>query len=165
MSNTTVYDFSVKEFSGNEKSLVDYKGKVLLIVNTASQCYFRKQFKSLELLYNKFKDKGFEILAFPSNDFANQEPRTGSNLETYCRVQEKVSFPVFQRVHVRGDDMDPLFRYLSTKSFNHKFNRAPVWNFHKYLIDKNGKVIDFYFPFTSPLSKKVCNQIEFLINE
>ncbi|MGN0002487.1 MAG: glutathione peroxidase [Sphingobacterium composti] len=165
MSANTVYDFKVLEFSGNYKSLSDYRGKVLLIVNTASGCYFRKQFKTLEKLYQKYKDKGFEILAFPSNDFANQEPRTGSNLETYCRIQEGVNFPVFKRIHVKGDYVDPLYKFLSHKSENGVVDSVPLWNFHKYLIDKEGRVVDFYYSFTSPSSSTIYRQIESLLEK
>lgn len=164
MSKRTLYDFQVLEFSGNYKSLSEYRGKVLLVVNTASGCYFRRQFKSLEKLYQKYKDQGFEILAFPSNDFANQEPRTGSNLETYCRIQERVTFPVFKRIHVKGDFVDPLYKFLSHKSENGLLDSVPLWNFHKYLINKDGTLVDFYYPFTSPRASKIHKQIELLLN-
>lgn len=164
MSTRTIYDFQVLEFSGNYKSLSEYQGKVLLVVNTASGCYFRRQFKSLEKLYQKYKDQGFEILAFPSNDFANQEPRTGSNLETYCRIKERVTFPVFKRIHVKGDFVDPLYKFLSHKSENGLLDSVPLWNFHKYLINKDGTLVDFYYPFTSPRASKIHKQIELLLN-
>jgi glutathione peroxidase len=165
MTTKTIYDFNALEFSGNKKSLSDYQGKVLLIVNTASGCYFRKQFRTLEKLYLQYKDRGFEILAFPSNDFANQEPRTGLNLETYCRIQEGVTFPVFKRIHVKGEFVDPLYNYLSNKSENGIIDSVPLWNFHKFLIDKEGKVVDFYYSFTSPSSSSINKQIEFLLQK
>lgn len=165
MNTNTIYDFKVLEFSGNYKSLSDYKGKVLLIVNTASGCYFRKQFKTLERLYQQHKDRGFEILAFPSNDFANQEPRTGLNLETYCRIHEGVSFPIFKRIHVKGDFVDPLYSFLSRKSKNGVLDSIPMWNFHKYLINQEGRVVDFYYSFTSPLSLTINKQIEMLLQK
>lgn len=163
MERRTIYDFNVLEFSGNYKSMSEYEGKVLLIVNTASGCYFRRQFKSLEKLYHKYKDQGFEILAFPSNDFANQEPRTGNNLETYCRIEAGVTFPVFKRIHVKGDFVDPLYKYLSHKSENGVLDSIPLWNFHKYLVNKEGAVVDFYYPFTSPKSAHIHKQIEQLL--
>ena len=165
MDFNTIYDFRVLEFSGNYKSLSDYKGKVLLIVNTASGCYFRRQFSSLEKLYQQYKSQGFEILGFPSNDFANQEPRTGSNLETYCRIKQKATFPIFKRIHVKGDFADPLYKFLSHKSENKVLESVPMWNFHKYLINKEGKVVDFFYPFTSPLSSSIKNQIENLLQQ
>ncbi|WP_140938383.1 glutathione peroxidase [Sphingobacterium lumbrici] len=161
----TIYDYKVLEFSGNEKSLLDYTGKVVLIVNTASRCYFRKQFKTLEKLYLKYKDQGFEILAFPSNDFLNQEPRTGLNLETYCRLNQQISFPVFKRIHVKGDYVHPLYKFLQTKELNGNVNVKPCWNFHKYLINKNGEVVDYYYSFTSPLSSNIQNHIEQLLSQ
>lgn len=161
----TIYDYKVLEFSGSEKSLLDYTGKVVLIVNTASRCYFRKQFKTLEKLYLKYKDQGFEILAFPSNDFLNQEPRTGLNLETYCRLNQQISFPVFKRIHVKGDYVHPLYKFLQTKELNGNINVKPYWNFHKYLVNKNGEVVDYYCSFTNPLSDKIQNRIEYLLSQ
>lgn len=159
----TVYDFHGLQFNGEKKSLQDYSGKVLLIVNTASKCFFTKQFKSLEQLYQKYKDQGFEILAFPSNDFRGQEPMTGLQLETFCRIQQQVTFPVFKRIHVVGDYCDPLFRFLSDKNLNGRVNVKPLWNFHKYLINKQGEVVDYFYSLTSPQAKSVTTKIEKLI--
>jgi len=161
----TIYDYNASEFSGKEKSLKDFSGKVVLIVNTASKCYFRGQFKRLEKLYRQYRDQGFEVLAFPSNDFFNQEPRSGLNLETYCRLKEQITFPVFKRIHVKGDYVHPLYKFLSFKELNGRLNCRPRWNFHKYLIDKSGQVVDFYYPFTDPLSSKVQSQIRRLLAE
>lgn len=161
----TIYDYSVLEFSGQEKSLQDFSDKVLLVVNTASACYFRRQFKPLEQLYQKYKDQGFEILAFPSNNFLGQEPRTGTNLETYCRLQQQVTFPVFRRIHVRGVFIHPLYKYLSDKSLNGQVNVKPLWNFHKYLINRKGQVVDFFYPFTQPQSARLQTRIEELLAE
>lgn len=161
----TLYDYSALDFSGHEKPLSDFSGKVILVVNTASLCYFRKQFKPLEQLYQQYKDQGFEILAFPSNDFRNQEPRTGINLETYCRLKEQVTFPVFKRIHVRGEFAHPLYQFLSSKRLNGYIDSKPVWNFHKYLINKQGQVVDFFYPFTSPKSSRIRTQVERLLAE
>lgn len=158
-----IYKFSACDFSGKDRSLADFQGKVVLIVNTASKCFFRKQFKTLELLYQQFKNDDFEILAFPSNDFRNQEPRTGINLETYCKIKEGVTFPVFKRVHVKGDYVHPLFHFLSSKELNGVVDSKPLWNFHKYLIDKNGKVVDFYYSVTSPMSSRIQTKIKELL--
>lgn len=160
-----IYEFTVPEFSGQERSLRDFEGKVLLIVNTASKCFFTKQFKSLEKLYQQYKDLDFEILAFPSNNFNNQEPRTGKNLEIFCRVNQMVTFPVFRRIHVKGDHVHPLYAFLSNKEQNGVLNSKPLWNFHKYLINKRGEVVDFFYPFTSPNSAKVTSQIDRLLQE
>lgn len=161
----TIYDFDALDFNGRKKSLRDFRGKVLLIVNTASQCFFSRQFKSLEHLYRRYQEMGFEILAFPSNSFSNQEPLTGRNLETYCRVNQQVSFPVFKRIHVVGKYTDPIYKYLSDIQQNGRIGKAPLWNFHKYLINKEGEVVDHFYSLTSPMSKKVHNRIEALLND
>lgn len=161
----TVYDFQALQFKGGKKSLQDYSGKVLLIVNTASRCFFTKQFQSLEKLYQKYKDQGFEILAFPSNDFRGQEPMTGLQLETFCRIQQQVTFPVFKRIHVVGDYCDPLYRYLSDKTLNGHINSKPRWNFHKYLVNKKGEVVDYFYSTTSPSALRVGAKIEQLLAE
>lgn len=164
MENNNIYSFKALEFSGKERSLEDFAGKVVLIVNTASGCFFRRQFKTLEQLYAQFKDQGLEILAFPSNDFNNQEPRTGTNLETYCKIKERVTFPVFKRVHVKGDYVHPLYKFLANKELNGVLDSAPLWNFHKYLIDRQGRLVDFYYTFTSPMSARVQNRIRELLD-
>ncbi|ERJ59820.1 glutathione peroxidase [Sphingobacterium paucimobilis] len=160
-----IYSFKALEFSGKERSLEDFEGKVVLIVNTASGCFFRKQFKTLERLYQQFKDQGLEILAFPSNDFRNQEPRTGLNLETYCKIREQITFPVFKRIHVKGDYVHPLYNFLSNKELNGVLDSTPQWNFHKYLVDRKGKVVDFYYTFTSPMSNRIQTRIRQLLAE
>lgn len=160
----TIYDFSALDFNMKTVPLSIFEGKVLLIVNTASKCFFSKQFKTLEQLYKKYKDQGFEILAFPSHSFRNQEPLTGRTLEIYCRVNQQVTFPVFKRIHVVGEYTDPLYRFLSDKKQNGILDSIPKWNFHKYLINKQGGVEDFYYSMTSPMSSKICNKIETLLS-
>ncbi|CDT04695.1 redoxin domain-containing protein [Sphingobacterium faecium] len=161
----TVYDFRALQFNGQEKSLADYKGKVLLIVNTASQCVFTRQFKSLEKLYQTYKNQGFEILGFPSNNFGKQEPLTGYTLETFCRINQQVSFPIFKRSHVAGEYASPLYRHLSHREENGRIDCKPVWNFHKYLINKKGEVVDYFYPITSPMAAKVKKRVEQLLME
>lgn len=161
--NKTIYDFTALEFNGQKKSLRDFEGKVVLVVNTASKCFFNKQFKTLERLYRKYNELGFEILAFPSNDFRKQEPLTGRTLETYCRIGQQVSFPVFKRIHVKGEFTDPLYQYLSDSKLNGQIDSVPLWNFHKYLINRKGEVVDYFYSITSPMSKKVHNRIEELL--
>lgn len=161
----TVYDYYALDFNGRKRPLRDFRGKVLLIVNTASQCFFSRQFRGLESLYRRYREMGFEVLAFPSNSFRKQEPLTGRNLETYCRVNQQVSFPVFKRIHVVGKYTDPLYRYLSDIQANGRVGTAPLWNFHKYLINKRGEVVDHFYSLTSPMSKKLHNRIESLLND
>ena len=159
----TIYDFQALQFNGHKKSLQDYSGKVLLIVNTASRCVFTSQYKSLEALYQKYKDRGFEILAFPSNDFHGQEPMTGLQLETYCRIQQQVTFSIFKRIHVIGDYCDPLYRFLADSNQNGHVNGKPLWNFHKYLINSQGEVVDYFYSTTSPIAGRLQKRIEDLL--
>ncbi len=161
----TVYPFKMKDLHGKEVSLSDYQGKVLFIVNTASECGFTPQYKDLETLYQLYKNKGFEILAFPSNDFAGQEPLDGQAIQNFCTTHYQTTFPLFNKIKVIGPDADPLYRFLSNKSENGTVNMAPKWNFQKYLIDKNGKVIDYYLSTTSPLSNKVKSKVEELLKK
>lgn len=159
----TVHDFKVKDIRGNEVELSQYKDKVLLIVNTASKCGLTPQYKDLENLYNEFKDKGLEILAFPSNQFMGQEPLEGDAIQEFCEINYGVTFKVFDKTDVIGDTQNPLFKYLSNKNENGKVNVAPKWNFQKYLVDKNGKVVDYFLPITNPDSSKVKNAIKKLL--
>lgn len=161
----SVHDAVVKEISGNEKTLSQYRGKVLLIVNTASKCGFTPQFKDLEALYQAYEDKDFEILGFPSNQFQNQEPLEGEQLTEFCELNYGVTFKIFDKIDVKGDSADPLFQYLSNKDLNGQVNSTPKWNFHKYLVNKEGKVVDYFYTFTNPNSNKVRKAIDKLLAE
>ena len=161
----TIHQFTVKNIEGEDVSLSDYKGKVMLIVNTASKCGFTPQLDAMEKLYEEYKDEGFEILAFPSNDFAGQEPLEGEEIKQFCVTQYNANYPIFEKVHVKGKDVHPLFDFLSDKSKNGKVNSTPKWNFHKYLVDRDGKVVDYYYSITSPTSRKVKKKIEALLNQ
>ncbi len=158
----SIYQFNVQNLNGENINLAEYKNKVLLIVNTASQCGFTPQLKDLAALKKEFAGQDFEILAFPSNDFGAQEPLEGSAIAAFCEVQE-VNYPVFNKIRVRGPYADPLYQFLSDKKLNGKLNAIPRWNFHKYLINRSGFVTDFYFPFTKPNSSKVKKQISRLL--
>lgn len=160
-----LYGIEVKEISGKEKSLADYKGKVLLIVNTASKCGFTPQFKDLEELYKDFQGKDFEILGFPSNQFQNQEPLEGEKLSEFCEINYGVTFKIFDKIDVKGETANPLFKYLSDKDLNGRVNSTPKWNFHKYLVNKKGEVVDYFYTTTNPNSKKVRNAINKLLEE
>lgn len=161
----SIHDFKVKDVSGKDVDLSDYKGKVLLVVNTASECGFTPQYKGMEALRNEFKNEGFEILAFPSNDFMGQEPLDGMEIQNFCERNYETTFPILEKVHVKGKDQHPIFKFLSNKSENGKVNSTPKWNFHKYLIDKEGKVVDFYYTVTKPDSSKVKRAVKKLINK
>jgi glutathione peroxidase len=162
MANPLVYQFDVQQINGEDKSLSDYKDKVLLIVNTASQCGFTPQLKDLVELKTRFKDKDFEILAFPSNDFGGQEPLDGEAIVSFCE-SFGANFPIFDKIRVRGPYAHPLYKFFSDKKENGKLSSVPRWNFHKFLIDKEGKVTDFFYPFTKPNSSKIKKKIERLL--
>src|SRR6201996_8479905 len=151
MSENTIYRFDVEKLNGEEISLADYKGKVLLIVNTASQCGFAPQLKELVELKKTFIDQDFEILAFPSNDFGGQEPLEGDAIGQFCESYG-ANFPIFEKIRVRGPYADPLYKFLADKKQNGVSAMAPRWNFHKYLVNRSGILVDFYFPFTRPTS-------------
>ncbi|MEE1943512.1 glutathione peroxidase [Pedobacter sp. KR3-3] len=161
----TIYPFKVKLLNGTEKTLADYKGKVLMVVNTASGCGFTPQLKELQELREAYQDKGFEVLGFPSNDFGKQEPLDGSAIGEFCEVNYGVQFPIFEKIMVRGSHAHPLFKFLSDKKLNGNLSSTPKWNFHKYLIDKNGKVVDYFYSFTKPNASKVKKKIQRLLEE
>jgi glutathione peroxidase len=162
MDNKSIYQFDIKNINGEEINLSSYKGKVLLIVNTASQCGFTPQLKDLAALKNEFKDTDFEILGLPSNDFGGQEPLEGEAIASFCENYGS-NFPVFDKIRVRGPYAHPLYKFLSDKKENGKLSSVPRWNFHKFLIDKDGLVQDFFYPFTKPTTSKVKKQIQRLL--
>lgn len=146
----SIYSFDVKKIDGTNALLNDYKGKVLLIVNTASKCGFTPQYKELQALYEKYKDQGFEILGFPCNQFMNQEPGTESEIQSFCQLNYGVSFQMFAKVNVNGKDAHPLFTYLTEQAPGILGMKAVKWNFTKFLVDRNGKVVDRFAPSTNP---------------
>jgi glutathione peroxidase len=162
MDNKSIYQFDIKNINGEDINLSAYKGKVLLIVNTASQCGFTPQLKDLVALKNEFKDTDFEILGLPSNDFGGQEPLEGEAIAAFCENYGS-NFPVFDKIRVRGPYAHPLYKFLSEKKENGKFSSVPRWNFHKFLIDKNGVAQDFFYPFTKPNTSKVKKRIQRLL--
>ncbi|GAA4337323.1 glutathione peroxidase [Mucilaginibacter gynuensis] len=162
MSDTNIYQFSVPKLDGEELNLSVFSGKVLLIVNTASQCGFAPQLKELVALKEEFSGQDFEILAFPSNDFGGQEPLEGVELAAFCE-NVATNYLTFDKVRVRGPYAHPLYKFLADKKLNGTVNSTPRWNFHKFLIDRSGAVKDFFFPFTKPTSSKIKKQISRLI--
>ena len=145
-----IYDFTVKDIEGNDVNLSDYKDKVLLIVNTASKCGFTPQYEDLENLYKKLGNEKFEILAFPCNQFGKQEPGDNAAIKKFCELSYDVTFPIFSKVDVNGNDADPLYKYLTTAKKG-LFGGAVKWNFTKFLVDTEGNVVDRFAPTTSPL--------------
>ncbi len=159
----SIYQFSAKDVNGKTVSLENYKGKVLLIVNTASECGFTPQLKGMEALYKEYKDKGVEVLGFPSNDFGGQEPLDGIEIQDFCELNFKTTFPLFEKSHVKGSKQSELFQFLSSKKENGAVDSMPKWNFHKYLIDKEGRVVDYFFSITKPNSAKIKKAIDKLL--
>ncbi|PRX27224.1 glutathione peroxidase [Orenia metallireducens] len=158
----SVYDFKVKTAGGQEISLEEYKGKVLIIVNTASKCGFTPQYEELEELYKKYGNEKFEILAFPCNQFGKQEPGNNQEIQSFCQLNYGVSFPVFAKVDVNGSDTTPLYDYLK-KEQSGLLTKAIKWNFTKFLVDAKGDVVKRYAPTTSPL--KLEEEIKRLIEQ
>ncbi|SFA40269.1 glutathione peroxidase [Parageobacillus thermantarcticus] len=157
----SIYDFTAKTIRGEEQSLADYKGKVLLIVNTASKCGFTPQYKELQELYEQYRNRGFVVLGFPCNQFGNQEPGTEEEIEQFCQVNYGVTFPMFAKVDVNGEQAHPLFRYLTEKAPGVFGTKAIKWNFTKFLIDRNGNVVARFAPQTKPSELK--SEIEKLL--
>jgi len=156
----SIYQFSVTTVNGEQQSLSNYKDKVLLIVNTASKCGFTSQYQGLQQLYEKYGKDKFTVLAFPCNQFLNQEPGSNAEIITFCQINFGVTFPVFAKIDVKGPNSDPLFTYLTEKAPS-LLGNSVKWNFTKFLIDGNGTVFDRYAPTTSP--NKLTGDIEKLI--
>ncbi len=164
MTDKSIYQFAVETPNGLDKSLIDYRDKVLLIVNIASECGFTPQLKDLEALKNDFEGDDFAILAFPSNDFGGQEPLNGEEIVSFCEVNYDTHFEVFQKIRARGEYAHPLYKFLASKKLNGNVGAAPRWNFHKYLINRDGEVVDFFYPFTKPNSNRIKKKIVKLLN-
>jgi len=146
-----IYDFKVRNAKGVEVSMADYKGKVLLIVNTATGCGFTPQYEGLQKLYDKYKDQGLEILDFPCNQFGHQAPGTEEEIQEFCTLKYKTTFPLFAKIDVNGKNADPLFTYLKNQQGGFLGDDIK-WNFTKFLVSRDGKVIDRYAPVTKPES-------------
>jgi glutathione peroxidase len=157
---TSVLDFRVKDIDGKDVDLAKYKGKVLLIVNTASQCGLTPQYKDLQAIYEKYKDQGFEVLAFPANEFGSQEPGDNPQIKEFCSTNYKVSFPLFSKIVVARQGIHPLYSFLTSDQTNPKFAGEIQWNFTKFLVNKKGEVIDRFEPKEKPSSEKVTGEIE-----
>ena len=156
-----IYDFTVKARDGSDVSLSEYKGKVLLIVNTATGCSFTPQYKGLQTLHDKYKDKGFEILDFPCNQFANQAPGNEEEIHTFCTGRFGIKFPQFAKIDVNGKNESPLYTYLKSQKKGF-FSSKIKWNFSKFLITKDGQVVERFAPTDTP--EKIDSYIEKLLN-
>lgn len=147
-----IYDFEVKTIDGKTISMAQYKGKVLLIVNVASKCGFTKQYEGLENLFEKYKDKDFMVLGFPSNQFANQEPESDDKIKEFCSLTYDVKFDMFSKIDVNGEKESPLYTFLKSSQKGILGTEDIKWNFTKFLVDKNGNVVDRFAPTTTPES-------------
>lgn len=160
---TTVYDFNATSIDGRKIDLSQFRGRVLLIVNTASNCGFTPQYKGLEAIYEQFREKGVEVLGFPCNQFGAQEPGSADEIGTFCEKNYGVTFPLFDKIDVNGDSAHPLFKHLKHEAPGLMGTEAIKWNFTKFLVGKDGRVVKRYAPQTEP--KELMKDIEKLLAE
>ena len=149
---TTIYDFTARTIDGQTQALDAYRGQVLLIVNVASQCGFTPQYTGLEALYRKHKEKGFAVLGFPCDQFGHQEPGDEAEIQSFCSLHYDVSFPLFAKIDVNGDDAHPLYKFLKSERKGLLGSEAIKWNFTKFLVDKHGNIVKRYAPQDKPES-------------
>ena len=163
LKETSVYDFTLKTIAGKEKSLADYKGKVLVIVNVASKCGLTPQYKELEATFEKYKDQGLAIIGIPANEFLAQEPGSNEEIAQFCQLNYGVSFDMFSKIVVKGPEMHPLYQFLTQKKYNQLEDADVKWNFQKFIIDKNGKIVKVVSPRTSIQDPEIIQLIEGLL--
>jgi glutathione peroxidase len=156
----SIYDFTMKNIDGKDTALSVYTGKVVMIVNVASKCGYTGQYAGLEKLYLKYKDRGFVILGFPANNFMGQEPGSNEEIKHFCSLTYNVTFPMFSKISVKGDDKDPLYRFLTDKTTNPEHSGEITWNFNKFLIGRAGRIINRFGTRTAPDDKDVITAIE-----
>jgi len=159
-AQTGFYDFVVKDIDGKEFSFSSLKGKKVMVVNVASKCGFTPQYEALESLYKKYQSKGFVIVAFPANNFLKQEPGTDAEIKEFCTLNYGVTFPVMSKISVKGDEIHPVYQWLTEKAKNGIEDSNVKWNFQKYLIDEAGNLVKFFSPSTHPDDKEIINWIE-----
>tara|TARA_B100001063_G_C16683242_1_gene512966 strand:+ start:341 stop:898 length:558 start_codon:yes stop_codon:yes gene_type:complete len=153
-----IYDITINDIEGKEINLIDFKGKYVLFVNVASNCGFTRQYKDLQTLYNKYKDE-LVVLGVPCNQFGGQEPGNEEQISIFCSEKYNVSFPMTEKIAVRGSNQHPLYKWLTSKDLNGRKNSSVKWNFQKYLVDKDGNLIDYWYSLTNPTSSKITNYI------
>lgn len=154
------HDFTVKDIDGADFSFSSLKGKKVLVVNTASKCGFTPQYEDLQKLHEKYSSEDFVIIGFPANNFMNQEPGSNSEIKQFCSTEYNVTFLMMSKISVKGDDIHPLYKWLTKKELNSKLDSKVKWNFQKYMIDENGKLVDVAYPKTNPLDDQIVNWIE-----
>ena len=158
-------DFSMKNIDGQDVYLGDYQGDVLLVVNVASECGFTRQYKDLEAFYKKYKDQGVKVLAFPANNFGAQEPGTNKEIKQFCKTKFDVTFDLFAKVSVKGDDKCDLYKHLTDTSKNGEFGGEIKWNFQKFLVDRTGRVVARFKPSENPMADKIVQFVERLLKD
>src|SRR5215470_6260585 len=160
MAEKSVLDFTMKSIDGNDVKLDSYSGKVLLLVNVASKCGYTPQYQGLESVYEKYKEQGLVVMGFPANNFLWQEPGTNDEIKTFCTTKYNVTFPMFAKISVKGGEIHPLYKFLTSKQTNPEFAGAISWNFNKFLVDRAGKVVARFSSKDEPESEKVVQAIE-----
>ncbi|MEP7149973.1 MAG: glutathione peroxidase [Acidobacteriota bacterium] len=156
----SVLNFTMRDIDGKEVKLKRYKGSILLVVNTASKCGYTPQYEGLQATYEKYRAKGFYVLGFPANNFGEQEPGTEKEIKEFCESKYKVTFPMFAKISVKGEDQDPLYSYLTSKEINPAFGGEITWNFNKFLIDRKGKIVARFSSKDKPDGEVVTDAIE-----
>ena len=156
----TFYDFSAKKIEGEMMELSSLKGKKVLVVNTASKCGLTPQYNELEELYKTYGGENFTIIGFPANNFMRQEPGTDEEIKEFCELNYGVTFQMMSKISVKGDDIDPIYKWLTSEEENGVMDSKVSWNFQKYMIDENGQLVDFVSPKESPISEKIVNWIK-----
>ena len=156
----SLYDFTLKDIDGRDRSLAEFKGQVLLLVNVASKCGFTKQYAGLEKLYQAYKDRGFVVLGFPANNFMGQEPGTEAEIKSFCSLNYGVTFPMYSKISVKGKTIHPLYAYLTDEELHPGSGGAVGWNFNKFLVGRDGKVLAHYGSRTAPEDPELAAAIE-----
>ena len=156
----SIYDFTLKDIDGRDRSLAEFKGQVLLLVNVASKCGFTKQYAGLEKLYQAYKDRGFVVLGFPANNFMGQEPGTEAEIKSFCSLNYGVTFPMYSKISVKGKTIHPLYAYLTDEELHPGSGGAVGWNFNKFLVGRDGKVLAHYGSRTAPEDPELAAAIE-----
>lgn len=156
----SVLDFKMKDIDGNDVKLKKYKGNVLLVVNTASKCGYTPQYEGLQATYTKYKDKGFYVLGFPANNFKGQEPGSDTEIKDFCTLKYNVTFPMFSKISVLGEDQHPLYKFLTSKETDPNFAGDITWNFNKFLVDRKGNIVARFTSKDTPQSDAITQAIE-----
>lgn len=158
-SRKTLHDFTVKDIDGNDFSLATLKGKKVLVVNVASKCGLTPQYKELQELYEKYQHLNFVVIGFPANNFLRQEPGSNIEIKEFCSINYGVTFPMMEKISVKGKDQAPLYQWLTKKSENGVMDQKVTWNFQKFMVDEDGHLVDVVMPKESPMNEKILNWI------